>query len=138
MKVTRTYGVLCILNIIKIVIFFMFMGDVLSSNWAIGVSLPSLFVFLAMAINDDLKYVSLIGVIGIILLWLAILVVSILGMKYQKIQIVTVILTTIVALLDLLLPVIFSSIEIKLGAVLMSACVFSVCGKVCFDLKRKE
>lgn len=138
MKVTRAYGILCIINIIKIVIFFMFMGDVLSSIWAIGVSLPSLFVFLAMAVEDKLKLVSVIGVIGIILLWLAILVVSILGIKYQKMQIVTVILTTIVALLDLLLPVIFSSIEIKLGAVLMSACVLSVCGKVCFDLKRKE
>lgn len=138
MKITKAYGGLCIINIIKIILFFSFMGDILSSNWAIGCSLPSLLVFLAMAVGDNLKLVSAIGVIGIILLWLAILVVSILGMKYQKIQIVTAILTAIVALLDLLLPVIFSSIEIKVGAVLMSACVLIFCGKVCFDLKGKE
>ena len=55
MKIKKVYGILCVINILKIAIFFMLMGDILSSNWAIGCSLPSLLVFLAMAIDDNLK-----------------------------------------------------------------------------------
>lgn len=145
MKTFLSYRCLIITNIIKLIMFLLFVIISNANNpyidfpvFMMGFMPTSIMSFLALASYEDFALVCFIGLIVTSFLWLAIIVLTFLGIKQPCAKNITVILTFVATCIDFLLPIIFSSWELKISVMIFSFIIFSLCIKSFFDLKYKS